>query len=121
MNELSKPSIATPLESNGLSPLSRDHAYIQSHPAPAYWALSPYLLHQHTDASCSLATATMLLNGARTLAGTARLGDFIGERSLLDRLADDLWRKAVTPPDGNGVSTEELVGKLERCLALYGL
>ena len=104
-----------------LSPLSRDHAYIQKNPAPTYWALAPYLIHQHTDASCSLATATMLLNGMRALDGTARLGDFIGERGLLERLADDHWRREITPPDGNGLSTEELAKKLEQCLALYDL
>jgi len=115
MNELS------PTTTTHLSPLSRDHAYIRNNPAPAYWALSPYLVHQHTDASCSLATATMLLNGARALDGTARLGDFIGERSLLDRLADDHWRREITPPDGNGLSTEELTEKLGGCLSLYNL
>jgi hypothetical protein len=54
------------------SPLSRDHDYIRAHTAPAYWALAPHLIHQHTDASCSLATATMLLNGIRALDGTAQ-------------------------------------------------
>jgi hypothetical protein len=116
MNELSKTAVV-----DALSPLSRDHGYIQQNPAPAYWALSPYLIHQHTDSSCSLATATMLLNGARALDGVARLGDFIGERGLLDRLGDEHWRREITPPDGNGLSTEELAAKLERCLALYAL
>jgi hypothetical protein len=116
MNELSRTTAVT-----GLSPLSRDHAYIQQNPAPAYWALSPYLIHQHTDSSCSLATATMLLNGARAFDGVGQLGAFIGERGLLDRLEDDHWRKEIMPPEGNGLSTEELVGKLERCLALYAL
>ena len=116
MNELSKTAVA-----HALSPLAHDHAYIQQNPAPAYWALSPYLIHQHTDSSCSLATATMLLNGARALDGVAKLGDFIGERGLLDRLGDDHWRREVTPPEGNGLSTEELNEKLARCLPLYAL
>jgi hypothetical protein len=115
MNELAKPATMH------LSPLSRDHAYIQKNPAPAYWALSPYLLHQHTDCSCSLATATMLLNGARAMEGHARIGQFISERGLLERMADPDWEKGITPPDGGGASLIELKDKLARAVALYGL
>ena len=115
MNELS------PTATTHLAPLSRDHAYIQKNPAPAYWALSPYLIHQHTDCSCSLATATMLLNGARAMDGIAELGKFVSERGLLERLADPEWVKGITPPDGGGASLVELGEKLTRALSLYGL
>jgi hypothetical protein len=115
MNELS------PTATTHLSPLSRDHAYIQKNPAPAYWALSPYLIHQHTDCSCSLATATMLLNGARAMDGIAELGKFVSERGLLECLADPEWVKGITPPDGGGASLVELGQKLTRALPLYGL
>jgi hypothetical protein len=115
MNELS------PAATTHLSPLSRDHVYIQKNPAPAYWALSPYLIHQHTDCSCSLATATMLLNGARAMDGIAELGKFVSERGLLERLDDPEWLKGITPPDGGGASLVELAEKLTRALSLYGL
>ena len=115
MNELSQ------TETIHLSPLSRDHGYIQKNPAPAYWALSPYLLHQHTDCSCSLATATMLLNGARAMEGQARIGQFVSERGLLERMADPVWEKGITPPDGGGASLAELRDKLERAVGLYAL
>jgi hypothetical protein len=115
MNELSQAATAH------LSPLSQDHAYIQNHPAPAYWALSPYLIHQHTDCSCSLATATMLLNGARAMAGHARIGQFISERGLLERMADPAWERGITAPDGGGASLAELRDKLERALGLYSI
>ena len=115
MNELS------PTVTSDLSPLSRDHAYIQKNPAPAYWALSPHLIHQHTDCSCSLATATMLLNGARAMDGIAELGKFVSERGLLERLGDPEWVKGITPPDGGGASLVELGEKLTRALSLYGL
>lgn len=115
MNEISKSDTAH------LSPLARDHGYIQKNPAPAYWALSPYLIHQHTDASCSLATATMLLNGARAIEGHAAVGKFVSEHNLLERMADPAWRKEITPPDGNGLSLVELREKLARALVLYEL
>jgi hypothetical protein len=115
MNELSPSATAH------LSPLSGDHAYIQKNPAPAYWALAPHLIHQHTDASCSLATATMLLNGARALDGHAQIGQFVSEHKLLERMADADWQREITPPDGNGISLVALGEKLPRTLALYGL
>jgi len=104
-----------------ISPLSRDHDYIRAHPAPAYWALSPYLIHQHTDASCSLATASMLLNGVRALDGTARMGSFVSERKLLERMNDPHWAREITPPEGNGLSLAELSEKLARALPLFGI
>jgi len=115
MNELS------PAATSHLAPLARDHAYIQKNPAPAYWALAPHLIHQHTDCSCSLATATMLLNGARALDGVAQLGQFVSERGLLERMADPEWEKGITPPDGGGASLAELRDKLARALGLYAL
>ena len=115
MNDLGTPTTAE------LSPLSRDHDYVRRNPAPAYWALSPFLLHQHTDASCSLATAVMLLNGARTIQGIGRMGAFVSELNLLERIADPHWQKEVTPPEGNGLSLVELAGKLAKLLPLYGL
>ena len=116
MNELTRASAGT-----GLSPLSRDHAYIQQNPAPAYWALSPFLIHQHTDSSCSLATATMLLNGARAMSGQGQIGQFVSEHNLLERMADADWKREITPPDGNGLSLVELTEKLDRALSLYAL
>jgi hypothetical protein len=101
------------------SPLSRDHDYIRRNPAPAYWALAPHLIHQHTDASCSLATATMILNGIRALDGTARMGRFVSERSLLERMDDPHWAREIVPPDGNGVSLAEFAEKMARIMPLF--
>jgi hypothetical protein len=103
------------------TPLSHDHAYIRNNPAPAYWALSPYLIHQHTDSSCSLATAVMLLNGMRAIDGTGRMGRFFSERGLIAAIDDPEWLKEITPPEGNGISFLALAEKLRRILPRYDL
>jgi hypothetical protein len=103
------------------SPLSRDHDYIRRHPAPAYWALAPHLIHQHTDASCSLATATMILNGIRALDGTARMGQFVSERLMLERMDDPHWAKEIVPPEGNGVSLVEFSEKIARIMPRFDI
>jgi hypothetical protein len=63
----------------------------------------------------------MLLNGARAMDGVSRIGRFVSERGLLERMADPEWEKGITPPDGGGASLVELRDKLARALALYDL
>jgi hypothetical protein len=63
----------------------------------------------------------MLLNGAHAIDGVARIGQFVSERGLLERMADPEWEKGITPPDGGGASLVELRDKLERAVALYAL
>jgi hypothetical protein len=63
----------------------------------------------------------MLLNGARSMDGHARIGQFVSELGLLERMADAEWQKGITAPDGRGASLVELRDKLERALALYDL
>ncbi len=49
----------------GVVSIIQDHGYIRTHDAPTYWEISPYYLPQPTDASCSLASATMVINALR--------------------------------------------------------
>lgn len=56
-------------------PLSRDHAYVQTHAAPDFWALMPFYAGQATPYSCSAASVTMLLNAALRAGRTLGDGD----------------------------------------------
>lgn len=56
-----KPSRYVP----GVVSIIQDHGYIRTHNAPTYWEISPYYLPQLTDASCSLASAIMVINALR--------------------------------------------------------
>ena len=49
----------------GVVSIIQDHNYIHTHDAPIYWGISSYYLSQPTDASCSLASATMVINALR--------------------------------------------------------
>ncbi|MBI2255855.1 MAG: hypothetical protein HYU58_14630 [Proteobacteria bacterium] len=103
-----------------LSPLAIDHAYVRKNPAPNFWALMPHQLHQHTDSSCSLASAVMVLNAARGLAGQNRIGGLVSERRLLDLFDHTDWRAGITP-EGGGRKLLELADHLEEALAHYAL
>lgn len=112
MNEM-KPNAA-------LTPLAHDNAYLRTNLAPNFWALMPHQLHQHTDSSCSLASATMVLNAARGLAGQNRVGGLVSEKRLLDRFEHTDWRAGIAP-EGGGRKLLELAAHLEEALAHYGL
>ena len=103
-----------------LTPLAADNEYVRRNAAPNFWALMPHQLHQHTDSSCSLASATMVLNAARGLAGQNRVGQSVSEKRLLDHFDHTDWRAGIAP-DGGGWKLLELAAHLEEALSRYGL
>jgi hypothetical protein len=102
------------------SPLAVDNAYVRQNPAPNFWALMPHQLHQHTDSSCSLASAVMVLNAARGLAGQNRVSGLVSEKRLLDLFDHTDWRAGIAP-EGGGRKLLELADHLDDALVHYGL
>jgi hypothetical protein len=100
--------------------LAIDNDYVRQNPAPNFWALMPHQLHQHTDSSCSLASAVMVLNAARGLEGQNRISGLVSEKRLLDLFDHTDWRAGIAP-DGGGRKLLELADHLEQALAHYGL
>nr|WP_298682877.1 phytochelatin synthase family protein [uncultured Dongia sp.] len=103
-----------------LTPLARDNAHVRQHPAPNFWALMPHQLHQHTDSACSLASAVMVLNAARGLAHSNRIGGLVSEKRLLDLFKDTSWPAGVAL-NGGGRKLLELADHLEVALEHYRL
>ncbi len=104
----------------GRTPLATDNAYVRQMPAPNFWALMPHQLHQHTDSSCSLASAVMVLNAARGLAGQNRVSGLVSEKKLLDLFDHTDWRAGIAP-DGGGRKLLELAEHLDEALQHYAL
>jgi hypothetical protein len=103
-----------------LSPLAADNVYVRQNPTPNFWALMPHQLHQHTDSSCSLASAVVVLNAARGLAGQNRISGLVSEKSLLDLFDHTDWRAGIAP-EGGGRKLLELADHLAEALAHYAL
>lgn len=103
-----------------LTPLALDQAHLRAHPAPNFWALMPHQLHQHTDSACSLASAVMVLNAARGLAGHNRVGGLVSEKRLLEKFSHTTWPSGVAL-DGGGRKLLELADHLEEALGFYDL
>jgi len=102
-----------------LTPLRLDHAYLRATPASPYWSLAPHAIQQHTDASCSLATATMLVNAVRGHEGQLKVGTPTSELSLLERLKDEVWRAAIHHETGHGQTLAEFADAMARALASF--
>jgi hypothetical protein len=100
--------------------LRDDHGFLQSHPAPLYWALSPYYLAQRNDESCSLATVAMVVNAARVERKLATTDDLATQEGLLARVKSDLWTKA-TAHGGDGVTLDQLRELVATSLKAYGV
>jgi len=114
MNDPRRPNLGT------LTPLSRDNDYVRAHPTPNFWALMPHQIHQHTDSSCSLASAAMVLNAARGLAGQNRIGGLVSEKRLLELFKETGWPAGVAL-DGGGRKLLELADHLDDALKHYRL
>ena len=114
MNDLRHPNLVP------LSPLSRDNRYVRTHPAPNFWALMPHQIHQHTDSSCSLASAVMVLNAARGLMGQNRISGLVSEKRLLELFKETSWPAGIAP-DGGGRKLLELADHLDTALKHYAL
>lgn len=97
--------------------LSASHEYVLKNAAPDYWALSPYYVEQEDEASCSISSTAMVVNGARV--GWKMTAD--------DELATQkgLMKRATLPPwkDGKGgpANLDELGALILDGLKAYGV
>lgn len=100
--------------------LSASHQYIRASEAPDYWALSPYYLAQQDDRSCSVASVTMVVNGARAGRKLTADDELATQAGVLKRAKNEAWAKAVGP-EGHGVALDELAPLIEQSLRAYGV
>lgn len=99
-----------------VSLLAEDAGHFRRSAVPAYWRLAPHYVGQTTEAACSLASATMVVNAVRG----GRAGEMVPTQSdVLAAAADATWRAGVATDDGIGASGAKLAGCLGRALTAY--
>jgi hypothetical protein len=103
-----------------VSLLRDDSAYLRTAPAPTYWALAPYYVGQFTECACSLASAVMVVNAARSNHLRRPGSKLITQQSLLEAVDDAEWRAGVGHDDGQGVGLLHLRSLLEASLKATG-
>ncbi len=102
------------------SRLYSHHTYVQKNPAPDFWALIPHYVQQQTGSACSIASATMILNGIRAPENLTSSIELFTQNSVLDRTGNSKWKKAVGKM-GGGTTLEELRGYLAEALEKLSL
>lgn len=101
------------------TPLSLSHKSLTTTDDP-FWRLIPYYRAQETDASCSIASVTMIINAlipSHTLNSETKL---FTEQSLLQLSGSKLWKKAVSS-NGKGMSLKGLNDEITSLLPKLGL
>jgi len=100
--------------------LAASHEYIQESPAPHYWEISPYYTAQETDSGCSLASATMIINAARSGKILSADDELATQNGLLKRLQRREWKRALEN-NGPGVNLDQFRSLLASGLKAYGV
>jgi hypothetical protein len=104
----------------GVSSIIDSHEYIRQHAAPIYWKMSPFYVSQRNDTSCSLASATMLVNASRINDVVSANQELATQDKLLAKVNDKTWAKGVAP-DGDGITLDQMYSFLPKALEAYGV
>jgi Phytochelatin synthase len=100
--------------------ISLDHGYFLKHPAPDYWALSPFYTAQQTDAACSIAAVTMVINGARIHQNLTSDDKLASQSSILKKVNIDAWTNWVDMKGGRLI-LDQYGHYIEETFKAYGL
>lgn len=88
-------------------PITQDHAFLQSHNAPDYWAYATFTRPQFTSSACGVASVTAILNGLNGLPRKAS-EKIPSQQKILKTMGDQHW-DAISAEGGDGVTFAELV------------
>lgn len=100
--------------------LSRSHQYVRSHDAPDFWALLPYYLPQQNARACSLASATMAINGLRARRDLSADDELVTQSGLLKKSGNAEWSTAVGAM-GRGLTLDQLAAFTKQAAEAYGI
>ena len=104
----------------GVVSIVHSHDYIRKHTAQTYWKISPYYLPQLTESSCSLASATMIINAARSDQVLYASQSLATQDSVVHRVKNKAWEHDVQS-GGHGVTLDQLGDILSQVLKSYHL
>jgi hypothetical protein len=92
--------------------------YLQNSHALVFHAMSPYYIVQRNETSCSLASATMILNTVRDVQSHERLAKPATQNEVLEMVNNPLW-DATTSDDGPGVTLTQFGCFLKEMFLAY--
>jgi hypothetical protein len=102
---------------SGVISIIQEHSYIRNHDSLNYWRLSSFYLPQPTDASCSSASAAMVLNALRIPQIKYANQKLITTNNIAHSVNKE-WGNEVKQ-GGNGVTLEQLGAFLKQAINVY--
>jgi len=94
--------------------------YLQNYNALVFHAMSPYYVVQRNNSSCSLATATMLLNTIREIQSHQHVDTPATQNEVLERVKIPLWNDQTADDDQPGVDSVVQFGQfLKQMFSAY--
>jgi hypothetical protein len=99
--------------------LRESHQYVKTQAAPDFWALMPYYAAQQTGSACSVASVSMVVNGARTGQALTSDDELATQNNVLKKTADEEWTQAVGDK-GGGRTLAQLGALTEKAFKAYG-
>lgn len=99
--------------------LTATDSYLRTHVDRHFQAISPFYVHQRTQADCSAASTAILINALRQVSGRAG-GSPVSEADVLAAVGSPDWVRAVAD-NGDGVSFAAYLGYLRSSLDAFGL
>ncbi|MCM2279961.1 MAG: phytochelatin synthase family protein [Oligoflexia bacterium] len=118
--EEANPAVSKPKYGSEATLLSRAQEHVRQKPAPDFWALIPYYASQSNDASCSLASVTMVVNAARAHRNLGAEDELATQSGLLSRVKNPAWKRGLNGLRA-GVTLGELASVLADGLKAYGV
>lgn len=100
--------------------LFKANEYIRKNPAPDFWALIPYYVHQETPSSCSVASVAAVVNAARASKDLTAADELATHEGILKNSRNTGWMSAAGKR-GKGVTLDQLANNIEVAMKAYGV
>jgi hypothetical protein len=94
--------------------LSKSHEYFRNAPAPDFWALMPYYAAQMDESACSVASVSMVVNGARVRNKFTADDELVTQETIVKKVQNKAWHKGVLKKLGGYSSTLDELGEVAR-------
>ncbi|MFL5812201.1 MAG: phytochelatin synthase family protein [Bdellovibrionia bacterium] len=102
--------------------LSQSHDYFKSAPAPDFWALIPYYAAQMDESACSVASVTMITNGARVGKKLTADDELVTQQAIAEKVLHKAWHKGMMKKAmGYSTNLDELGEIAREAFEKYGI
>jgi hypothetical protein len=94
--------------------LSQSHEYFRKAPAPDFWALIPYYAAQMDESACSVASMTMVVNGARVGKKLTADDELVTQQAIVEKVRNKTWHKEGLKKMGGYATSLDQLGEVAR-------